>query len=166
MLLGVLARDSVFDQVLDPELVGQLLLHVPLALARRLPDLGQRVPGVVDVDRGAAAGDAGEQVGADRGDALDQQRAPVVADQVDAAAEPLQLLDDPIDVGLLGAGEAVGGGRGEAGQVGGDDLALVGAELLDHAAPESRGVGVSVHEECGHAPLGLALCARRLAAGL
>jgi hypothetical protein len=53
------------------------------------------VPDVGVVERTTAEREGAQEVGAQRRDPLDEQRAPVVSDQVDGRADRLDLGDEP-----------------------------------------------------------------------
>lgn len=82
------------------------ILHPLLALTWRLPDLGEIVPWVFWIDGPADAGPGSHQIGANRREAPCQQAAPVMANQVHGFADLLDLLDQPVEILLLGRGEA------------------------------------------------------------
>ena len=67
-----------------------------LADARSLPLLGEVVPDVLAVDRAVATHPRPHQVGSQRDRALHQERAPVVADEVDRLTDTLELADEPL----------------------------------------------------------------------
>ena len=89
-----------------------LTLDERLALARRLPDLGEVVPLVVGVgDVGDVGGPGAEPVAVGGGDPIGEPGAPVVADEVDGASMRVELAQQPVDVGVLG-GASKPSGRG------------------------------------------------------
>ena len=93
-----------------PELIGERVdervadhrFHDLLAHLGRLPHLREVVPHVVAVDGARARGPRADEIGAQRHDALHEQRAPVVTDEVDRFADRLDLRDQPVDVRVLG----------------------------------------------------------------
>ena len=107
--LGVLLRHAVFDQVRDPEprrsAPPPCSARPPPASARP----GRAVPRVVDVDRGAAA--ATERSRSGRVDAIRWTSSEPQSWPTRSTGPPgpqrLELLDDPVDVGLLGRREVV-----------------------------------------------------------
>src|SRR5437764_1206034 len=82
--------------------------------------------------RTLAAGPRPDEVGPEGDRALHEERAPVVADQVDGLAHALDLRDEPVDVVLLGRLEARRQGDAEAGQARRHDVATreMRAELV------------------------------------
>jgi hypothetical protein len=70
--------------------------------------------------------------------------APVVADQVDRAVDPVELADHPVDVVVLGRTEAVGSRAPEAGERQRHRLPVEG---LPDLTPDGGGLGDTVHED-------------------
>src|SRR5262249_57217784 len=78
--------------------VGRHHGHHRLADIGSLPLLGEVVPDVLAVDGPVAAGPGPDQIWPERDGTLDEQRPPVVPDQVDGLADALELRDEPVDV--------------------------------------------------------------------
>src|SRR6266566_2790258 len=128
--------------------VGRERLHDLLAEAGRLPLLRDVVPDVLGVGRAVAARPGADEVGPERDQPLHQERAPVVADEIDGRADALDLAREPVDVRLLARGEARRQGASEARQRRRDD---VGApETGADRRPETVRVGDTVDEEGRH----------------
>ena len=73
-----------------------------------------------------------------------------MADEVDGLTDARDLVDQPVDVGLLGGVEAGRERRAEAGQRRREDVApRRGAPQL---VPQAMGVGNAVDQEGGHGP--------------
>ena len=123
-----------------------------LALARRLPDLGEVVPLEVDVpDRRGVRDPRAHQVGPGADHAHDESAAPVVAHQVDGALrrEHLELGDQPRHVFLLGGAEPVRSRPRETGELGSDDVPR--GELGSEVLPDSGRLGDAMDEDRRHA---------------
>src|SRR5262249_40488707 len=110
---------------------------------------GEIVPDVLAIDGAVAARPGADEIRSERDDALHEQRAPVVADEVDGLADALDLRRQPVDVRFLGGVEADRNRTAEAGQRGREHVAS--REVRAQLVPEPVGIGHAVHENRGHA---------------
>ncbi len=106
------------------------------------------MPHVTGVDRPVATGPRTHQIGPQGGDASGEDAAPVVSDQIHGLADPLQPLDEPVDVLLLGGAEAVRSRLAEPGQVPG--LHVGPGQMTAYAVPHMVGVGNTVDQDRSH----------------
>ena len=128
--------------------LGRHALHHPLAHARRLEGARGRVPLVVGIERRPAYRPAPHRLGAQRHRAQHEQRAPVVADDVDGPGLARQLAEQPVHVGFLGRVEALGRRAAESRQRQRDDV--LPGETREESGPDAVRVGDSVDENGGH----------------
>ena len=113
MSSGYAERDHLFGPVLDR--AAQHGVDQLLAVARRLPHLGEVVPDVVGVEQpDDVAGPAAHELGSMHHQVHHVAAAPVVPDEVDRFVDALQLALEPVTVGQVGRREAVGQWRTES----------------------------------------------------
>src|SRR5438552_336637 len=131
------------------ERLGGHARHHGFADVGRLPRLGEVVPDVLAIDRTVAAGPGADEIGTQRHHALDEQRPPVVSDEVHRLADARDLVDEPVDVGFLHRTESGGRRHAEAGEVRREHVAT--REARAYLVPEVMRVRDAVDEEGGHA---------------
>ena len=95
-----LVREGVDERVADHRL-HHLLTHIGC-----LPHLRELVPHVLAVDRAATCCPRADELGPQRHDPLDEERSPVVTDDVDRFTDLLDLRDHPVDVFLFRRGRS------------------------------------------------------------
>jgi hypothetical protein len=91
-ILRVVLRNALGDKRCD-DLLRRESSHELLAHARRLPDLGELMPGVVLVDGAAADSPGADEVGAYRHQARHEECAPIVTHDVHRLTDILDLGD-------------------------------------------------------------------------